>query len=132
MRLTFAASLLLSPMLVTASAVASQPTTDAPVKTQVRSVTTGVTAPEFLGLTSLHVPTESADNNVPAKGEVVLRVKVDAYGLPHDVTILKSTNHQLDASVSAAVSSSHFRPAKLGNWNVPEVVNLVVDVNPAQ
>jgi len=60
MRSILAASLLLSPMLYTASAVASQPKTDAPVANQVLRVSSGVTVPAVLESTDVHIASDAS------------------------------------------------------------------------
>lgn len=128
MRNLLIAGLMLSPMLITSAAVASSPKSDAAVATQNLRVSTGVTAPELIAPTDIHIAASDADRVLPANVSVVLAVNVDEQGNAHDLHVVKSVNPNLDARVIAAVSQSHFRPAKLDNQAIPYALNLVVEV----
>ena len=128
MRNLLIAGLMLSPMLITSAAVASSPKSDAAVATQNLRVSTGVTAPELIDPTNLHIVASDADRVLPANVSVVLAVNVDEQGNAHDFHVVKSVNASLDARVLAALSQSHFRPARLDNQAIPYALNLVVEV----
>jgi|SRR5271168_3078297 len=127
MRSILAASLLLSPMLYAASAVASQPKTDTSAP-QERRVSTGITAPVILDSTNLHIPASALDRTIPSESTLVLALNVDEKGNPQNVHVVHSGSPDLDARVVAAVRQSHFRPARLDNQAVATDVNLVVTV----
>jgi TonB family protein len=129
MRSILAASLLLSPMLYTASAVASQPRTDASGTTQERRVSTGVTSPEIIGSANIHIPPSTLLRNDAFGSEVVLSLRVDEKGNAENIRVVKSANRDLDARVVEGVRQSHFRPATLDNQAIPLDVNMVVEVN---
>ncbi len=126
MRPTLVASLLLSPMLVTASAVASQPKTDAP--NQVLRVSSGVTVPAVLESTDVHIASDANARLSPVDSKVVVNLWVDAQGNPKGVRVVKSLYPDLDAHVVAAVRQFHFHPAKLDNQPVAQNMDLVVSV----
>ena len=128
MRNLLIAGLMLSPMLVTSAAVASSPKSDAAVATQNLRVSTGVTAPELIDPTDIHIASSENDRVLPAGVSVVLAMNVDPQGNAHNLRVVKSVNPDLDARVIAAVSQSHFRPAKLDNQAIPYDLNLVVQV----
>ncbi len=127
MRRIFAASLLLSPMLFTASAGASS-ATDAAVSTQAYRVSTGVTAPVLLKSTSLAIATDAFDAMTPPDAEVGLKVNVDEQGHARDIQVIKTVNADLDARVVRAVSKLRFSPATLDNQAVPLTIGLNVIV----
>jgi len=127
MRSILVASLLLSPMLIAASAVASQPKTDTPAATQDRRISTGITAPE-IDSTNIHIPADALGQTASSDARVVLSLNVDEKGNAQNVRVVKSVNPDLDSRVVAAVRQSHFQPAKLDNKAVPVDVNLIFTV----
>lgn len=128
MRSILAASLLLSPMLYVAPAIASQPKTDAVGTTQDRRVSTGVTSPVVPEFTTLHIPASALDQTVPSQATVELALNVDEKGNAKNVRVVRSANPDLDYRVVQAVRQSHFRPAKLDNQAIAVDVDLVVQV----
>ena len=131
MRPILAASLLLSPMLLTASAVASQPKVDPAATSPNPAISTGVTAPEILNTQTIRIQPNAYDKTAAPEEQVVLQLKVDDKGQVQHVQVLKSTNPHFDARVIEAIQKSHFRPAKLDNQAVPMELSLVVVVQPA-
>jgi TonB family protein len=127
MRPVLIASLLLSPMLVSASAVASQPKTDDPAATPVRRISTGIIAPK-IDSTNIRIPADAIGQTVANDAQVVLSLNVDEKGNAENVHVVKSANPDLDSRVVAAVSQSHFQPAKLNNKAIPIDVNLIFTV----
>jgi len=125
MRRILAASILLSPLFLTAAAVASTPATDASVPTTARPVSTGVTPAKVLYSPSIELPTSA---KIPNDAEVVLQLNVDEEGKARDIQVIKSINPELDAPVVAAVSKFRFSPAKLDNQAIPVALNLTVVV----
>jgi TonB family protein len=128
MRRILIASFLLSPVLFTASAVASQPATDAAPTTQVRRVSTGVIAPQLLKSTNVDIPTDAFDAMVPPDAEVGLKVNIDEQGNARDIQVIKPVSADLDARVVAAVSKFRFAPATLDNQAIPLTIDLNVIV----
>lgn len=125
MRRILIVSLLLSPMLFTASAVASNPGTDAAAPTQDLRVSTGVFAPTVIYSTPVEIPS----GVVLARDEqVVLSLKVDEKGKPSDIQVVSPTNQILDEHVVEAVSKFRFKPATLDNQAIPVDLNFVVEV----
>jgi len=129
MRSILAATLLLSPMLYTASAVASQPKTDATGTTQERRISTGVTRPEVIGEGNIHIPPSSLLRNDGAGAQVVLALRVDERGNAENIRVVKSANPDLDSRVMEGVRQARFRPATLDNQAIPLDVNMIVQVN---
>jgi TonB family protein len=129
MRSILVATLLLSPMLYTASAVASQPKTDANGAAPERRISTGVIEPEVVGSSSIHIPPSALLRNDASSAEVVLALRVDEKGNAENIRVVKSANPDLDARVIEGVRQSRFRPAKLDNQAIPLDVNMIVQVN---
>jgi TonB family protein len=127
MRPVLIACLVLSPVLVSASAVASPPKTDAPAATQVRRISTGITPPK-IDSTNISIPSDAIGETVANDAQVVLSLSVDENGNAENVHVVKSANPDLDSRVVAAVSQSHFQPAKLDNKAIPIDVNLIFTV----
>ena len=128
MRRILVASLLLSPVLFTASAVASQPATDAAPSTQVRRVSTGVVAPQLLKSTNVDIPADAFDAVLPPNAEVGLKVDIDEQGNARDIQVIKPLNSDLDARVVAAVSKFRFAPATLDNQAISDTIDLNIVV----
>jgi TonB family protein len=129
MRRIIVASLLLSPALFTASAVASQPATDdAAASTTIRRISTGVVAPHLLKSTNFDIPADAFDAILPPNAEVGLKVNIDEQGNARDIQVIKPVNADLDARVVAAVSKLRFTPAKLDNQVIPLDIDLNVVV----
>jgi TonB family protein len=127
MRLNLAASLLLSPMLVTASAVASQPKTDAPAPTEYHRISTGVAVPAIIDST-FRLPADALGLTSTGNAKVVLSLNVDEKGNAQHVHVVKSANPELDARVVTAVLQSHFRPATLNHQPIAVDLDLTVSV----
>lgn len=127
MRSILAASLLLSPMLYAASAVASQPNTDS-TAAQERRVSTGLTAPAVLESAKIHIPADALDSTIPSESTVVVGLNVDSKGNPQNVHVVRSSSPGLNDRVVAAIRQTHFTPAKLNNQPVARDLNLVVTV----
>ena len=127
MRKLLVASLLLSPVLYVASAVAATPKTDAS-DAQIRQVSTGITTPAVLDSASIHIPGATLDRTGPNGAKVVLALNVDAKGNAQNVRVVQSVNPELDARVVTAVRQSYFHPATVDHHAVPVKVDLVVSV----
>jgi TonB family protein len=125
MRHLLIASLLLSPALFTASAVASQPGTDAAASTDHR-VSTGVTTPKVIHSASIEVlPSEMYIAN---ETKVQLSFHVDEKGKASDIKVVNPSNPILDQHVVKAISKFRFEPATLDNQPVPIDMNWTVEV----
>jgi len=125
MRRILAATVLISPLFLSAAALASQSASDAVATT--RPLSTGVTPVQVVYTPRIEL-SPSAAETMPANAEVVLRLNVDADGQPQDVQVVKSPNHYLDEPVSAAIRQARFRPAKLDNQPVATDLTLTVVV----
>jgi TonB family protein len=127
MRPTLLASLLLSPMLVAASAVASQPKSDAPAPAEYHRISTGIAVPAIVDST-FRIPAGSLGETGAASAKVVLSLNVDEKGNAKNVRVVKSANPTLDARVVTAVLQSHFRPATLDHQAIAVDMDLTVSV----
>jgi len=126
MRPTLLAALLLSPVL-TASAIASTPKSDAVTPKNVR-ISTGVTGPEIIDNSALRIPSGSLGLYGPSQAKVVLTFQVDEKGNAQGVRVVKSVNPTVDAAAVDGILKSHFRPAKLDNTAVPMELSLTIVV----
>jgi TonB family protein len=124
MRPTILAALLLSPVL-TASAVASTPKSDAVAPKNVR-VTTGVIAPQIVDSSALRIPSGALGLYGASQAKVVLSFQVDEKGNAQGVRVVKSVNPTVDAAAVEGVLKSRFRPASLDNTAVPMEMNLTI------
>ncbi len=125
MRRILVASILLSPLFVSAAAVASKPASDATASTQVRPVSTGVVPAKVVSLIDVQVP---ATTTIQNDAQVVLQLNIDQKGKAHDIEVVQSLNPELDAPVVAAVRGFHFRAATLDNQAIPVTMSLTVRV----
>lgn len=128
MRRTLAPALLLGTMLIPVAAVASQPSTDASVPTDNLRVSTGVTAPAILDTAVVEIPQGGSYQSIPAGAQVGLTLTVDQNGVPQNIRVVKSLNHDWDAEVIDAVRQFHFRPGSMDNNPIPMDMNLTVNI----
>jgi TonB family protein len=128
MRHNLVASLLLSPLLFTAAAVASQPKTDAPAKPQDLQVSSGDVAPANLTTDNLHISAAVFNGAIPSDAKVILSLYVDDNGQAQGIKVIKPVNPELDARVVAAVRRLHFTPATRNDQAIPVAMNLTVSV----
>jgi TonB family protein len=130
MRNLLTASLLLSPVLFTASAVAIQPKgevkNDAPAATQPRRISTGLIAPHILDADKIRVWSSDVSRVATPEGQVELSVNLDEKGNPTQVQVVKSLTPEADAHIVEQVRQAHFRPATLDNQAIPYTMGLVV------
>ena len=123
MRRTFIASVLLSPLFVSAAALATPPSTDAFTSTPTRPLSTGVTQAHVLYAPNVTIPASAI---VPSVTEFVLHMKVGEDGKTKNVEIIKSAYPELDGSVAAAVRQFRFSPATLDKQ--PVATEMTVDL----
>jgi protein TonB len=127
MRRILAASVLLSPLFISAAAFASQPVTDATASTTARPLSTGVKPAHALSSPNIDL-SPTVVENLPYNAEVVLKLNVDENGQAQDVQVVKSPSHNLDEPVAAAIRQTRFRPAMLDNQPVATDMTLTVVV----
>jgi TonB family protein len=127
MRRILAASVLLSPLFISAAALASQPVTVEPASTATHSLSTGVKPARVLSAPDVDL-SPAAQDTLPYNAEVVLTLNVDENGKAQDIQIVKSPSHYLDGPVAAAVRQYRFRPATLDNQPVATPMTLTVVV----
>src|SRR5580658_8755596 len=91
-------SILLSPLFLSAAALAIQPSTDAPASTPARPLSTGVKPAHILSTPEIALSPNQAET-LPFNAEVVLTLNVDENGKAQDVQVVKSPNQYLDGPV---------------------------------
>jgi TonB family protein len=123
MRPTFAASVLLSPLFLSAAAIAAPPVTNPATDNPVRQLSTGVKPARVLSATNITIPSAAI---VPNNAEFVLHLNVTPDGKAEDVQVIRSASSDLDATVAAAVRQFRFRPATLDNQ--PVATDMTLDV----
>jgi protein TonB len=125
MRRIIAAGILMSPLFLTATAIASTPASDADALTTARPVSTGVVPAQVLYAASVEVPFTAS---IPNDAEVVLQLNVGEDGQARDIQVVKSDSTKLNAPVLDAVRKFRFSPAKLDNQAIEVPLNLTVVV----
>jgi len=125
MRRILLATVLMSPLFLSAAALASQPLTDAATST--RSLSTGVVPAQVISTPKIEL-NPAALETMPYQAEVVLKLNIDEKGLASNVQVLKSPTRYLDGPVADAVRQFRFRPATLDNQAVPTDMTLTVVV----
>jgi TonB family protein len=125
MRRILAATVLISPLFLSAAALASQSASDAVAST--RPLSTGVTPVQVVYTPRIELSPTAAQTVLP-NAEVVLKLNVDENGQPQDVQVVRSPNQFLNEPVSAAIRQARFRPAKLDNQPVATDLTLTVVV----
>jgi TonB family protein len=127
MRRILAASILMSPLFISAAALASQPVTDDTASTPTRPLSTGVKPAHVISTANVDL-TPAALETLPYGAEVVLKLNVDEKGQPQDIQVVKSPSHYLDGPVADAVKQYRFSPASLDNQPVVTPMTLTVVV----
>jgi TonB family protein len=127
MRRILAASILMSPLFISAAALASQPVTDDTASTPTRPLSTGVKPAHVISTANVDL-TPAAIETLPYGAEVVLKLNVDEKGQPQDIQVVKSPSHYLDGPVADAVKQYRFSPASLDNQPVVTPMTLTVVV----
>jgi TonB family protein len=125
MRRIFIASALFSPLLFSAAALATPPTTDAVAASTARPLSTGIKPAQVLSSTDITL-SSFAEESAQQNAEVVLSLNVDESGKAKDVQVVKSANHLLDEPVAAAVRQFRFRPTMLDNKPVASDMTLTI------
>ncbi len=103
---------------------AAPPASDLPSTTHPRHLSTGVIAPRLIAGPKIVVATSDFYTEDLASQFVVLHLRVDESGKPHDVQITKSANPTIDSRVLAAARKYRFAPATLDGQIVPLEMNL--------
>jgi TonB family protein len=127
MRRIVISSILLSPLFLSAAALAIQPSTDAPASTPARPLSTGVKPAHILNTPEIALSPAQAET-LPFNTEVVLTLNVDENGKPQDVQVVKSPNQFLDEPVADAIRETRFSPATLDRQPVATPMTLTVVV----
>ena len=120
------ASLLLSSSVLTASAMATAPSTDIPTYSPIS--TSQYVAPHLVSPMELHVSANDLPEGVPANASVLLHVNVDAYGHAKDIRVLRTFSPMISTRVAEAISHARFQPATFNNHQIDAPLNLVVNV----
>jgi len=129
MRRNVAASILLTPLLFTAFAVASQPAADDTASHPGVRVSSGVTPAQIVSFPAhISFPTDAFSATIPRDAEVGVQFLVDASGKAKDIQITDSVSPKLDEQVIDAVRQTRFIPAKLDEQPVPVTMNLSIKV----
>jgi TonB family protein len=125
MRRIIAAGILLSPLFLTATAIASTPASDADASTPARPVSTGVVPAQVVYAAGVAIPLSAT---IPTDAEVVLQLNVGEDGQARDIQVVKSDSMKLNTAVVDAVRKFRFRPATLDNQAIAVPLNLTVTV----
>jgi hypothetical protein len=125
MRRTFIAALLLSPLFISAAALATPPTTDDATSTSARPISTGVKPAHVVYAPNIAVKPSTF---VPQNAEFVVPLNIDENGNPQDVQVLKSASPNLEVPVADAVRQFRFRPSTLDKQPVASDMTLTVMV----
>jgi TonB family protein len=125
MRRIIAAGILLSPLFLTATAIASTPASDADALTTARPVSTGVVPAKIVYAPGVELPFTAA---VPNNAEVVLKLNVGEDGQARDIEVVRSASTSLNAPVIEAVRKFRFRPATLDKQAIEVPLSLTVTV----
>ena len=98
--------------------------------TRARPISSGVVGPKLL--TGLPIRVATTDFATPdlASQYVLVHLRVDVTGAPHNVEIVKTANSTVDSRVLAAVRGYHFQPAMLDQQAVPMDLNLKINFEP--
>jgi TonB family protein len=95
-----------------------------PADSSIKVVSDGMTPPKVLN--SIDPSSNEYAQQYGIAGMELLRVVVDATGVPRQMAISRPIGFGLDEKAVDAVKNSHFRPATLNGQPVPVVIDLVV------
>jgi outer membrane biosynthesis protein TonB len=126
MRRILASSLLLSPLLFPAAAIASKPVDDASAPTQARTASS-VTVPNLIHTTDVIVSPDLAGKFVD-DSKIALKLNVDEQGMPRDIQVIDPANKVFDDEVVDAVRQFRWRPATLDKQPILSDLTLYVVV----
>ena len=129
MRRIFKASALLSTLLFTAAAVASQTATDASASAQGPQASPDIAPPQVIYAADVRVPPTLT---VKSDAKVVVNLNVAEDGTAQDVQIVDTENPVLNGAVMDAVRKFRFRPAMLDDQPIAAPMNLTVEVEPVE
>jgi TonB family protein len=107
-------------------AVAGAAASSAIADTAMLRVSTGVLAPKVVHSAQIVYSAQELNAN-PDNNRVVVKVLVDANGVPVDPKIVSSVNPQLNQRVIEAVQHYRFQPAQLNQQPVPQHVNMAFE-----
>jgi len=128
MRHILAGSLMLSSLVLTAAAHATQPSDDVTASTQPVRVSTGVVAPSLLNSASIALPTGLPKDAIPVDTQIGLTLTVDENGAPQDIHVVKGINPFWDARVIDTVRKFHYRPGTIDQKPIPVDMNLTITI----
>ena len=126
MRRILSLSLLASPLLFTAAAVAAPAAAANANPAQVR-ISTGVTAPRVISAPEIKIP-ETLRAVLTNEPTYKVKLTVTADGKVENAHIISSANHYLDSTVLATVAGYQWAPATLDDQKVAMDVTLDVVV----
>jgi hypothetical protein len=129
MRRILKASALLSTLLFTAAAVASQTATDASASAQGPQPSPDNAPPQVIYATNVTFPSTLT---VQSDAKVVVNLNVAEDGTAQDVKIVDTDNPLLNGPVTEAVRKFRFRPAMLDDQPVAAPMSLTVEVQPVE
>jgi TonB family protein len=95
-----------------------------PADASIKAVGDGVTPPHVLN--SIDPSSNEFAQKYGIAGMELLRIVVDANGIPRQMAIARPIGFGLDEKAVEAVKNSHFRPATVNGQAVPVVVDMVV------
>ncbi len=107
-------------------AVAGAAASSAIADTAMLRVSTGVLAPKVVHSAQIVYSANELNAN-PDNNRVVVKVLVDANGVPVNPKIVSSVNPQLNQRVIEAVQHYRFQPAQLNQQPVPQHVNMAFE-----
>jgi TonB family protein len=92
-----------------------------------RRISTGVTAPKLISEPNIHLAVADFPTADLATQHIVVSFRVDQFGVPQNVHLLKSAGQNVDERVLTAVRGYRFEPAQLDDQAVSMNMNLVVN-----
>jgi len=98
--------------------------------THPRPVSSGVVGPKLITGPAITVATSDFAPRDLASQYVIVHLRVDETGAPHQVEIMKTVNPTVDSRVLAAVRGYRFEPATLDQQAVPMDLDLRINFEP--
>uniref|UniRef100_E6QL68 TonB C-terminal domain-containing protein n=1 Tax=mine drainage metagenome TaxID=410659 RepID=E6QL68_9ZZZZ len=122
------ASLLLSSSVFSASAMASQPITDASTSNAAPTAYSTYSAPRMLSSTDIHISSEDLPEGIPSNASMIVALNVDTDGHAKNVRVVRSFSPEISFRVVEALSHARFQPAILNRHAISAPMTIQVAV----
>lgn len=122
------ASLLLSSSVLSASAMATMPTSDASTSNPTPAAYSSYSAPRMLSSKNIHISSEDLPEGIPSNASMLVSLNVDTDGHAKNVRVVRTFSPEISFRVVEALSRSRFQPAMLNRHAISAPMTIQVAV----